>query len=351
LYDTQAFNVLHGAGSWLRPSVVALLKTKRMPCRAEWVTLVSQDTSRETAATWQPKDSTMTIKNWRGGYGGNAPGNPVNWTPYGAPAAGDTLLMTGGIMNIGGGGLAGDTVILQQTPKGVSDVFNLSDHAVLATSVAKGATVSVTVNVNGRISASLAQGQIGAAGYTVNLHPGATLLARYTIGGNGTLKVNSAPGALFENDGNSQNGGGVATINADVVGVGSFTVAVANSQLGFLEFGKSVAKTETVNLQGDPLRGRVTLAIDHPHDFHATINLSLGIVDLKNLGADGYIYRDNMLSILQGDFFVATVRLNNNSVHNGAVLPLTVERYGTDVLISAGTQSVHAGDASLLNRG
>lgn len=295
----------------------------------------------------------MTIKIWLGRHGGNAPGNPGNWTPDGAPAPGDTLLMAAGIMNIGGGRLAGDTVTLQQAPGGMSHVFNLSGSVVLATSAARNATTYATVNVDGRVSASLGRGQIGAENYTVNLHPGSTLFARYTTAGCGMLKVNGAPGAVFENDGNSRNAGAIALINADVVGVGLFTVGAANSHLGFLEFGKSVASTETINLRGDPTRGKVTLAIDHAHDFHAAVNLNLGTIDLKNLGADGYIYHDDVLSLLRGDFFLATLRLHNTSTaDNGAsALPLTVERHGADILISAGTQNVYASDALLFNRG
>jgi len=293
----------------------------------------------------------MTTKTYIGG-GRNIPSVASSWSPSGAPKSGDTLLMSSGVMNVSGSGLAGDTVTLQQTPAGKSDIFNLFNHAVLATTTAANAKTNATVNVDGRATASLAQGAASTADYTVNLHAGATLVGRYDMSAKGTLNVEGQTGAKFENDANSRNDGTTAVINADVVGTGSFTVGPASSRPGFLEFGKGVAKTETVNLQGDPTRGKASLVIDRPADFHAAVNMSWGTIDLKNLGGGSYSYHNDILSLFQNNKVVETLSIRNMPAGNaeGAVVPLNVERHGADILISSGPK-VYATDPTLFNRG
>jgi len=260
--------------------------------------------------------------------------------------------MSNGVMNISGAGLAGNAVVLQQTPAGKSDIFNLSANAVLATTTAANATTNATVNVDGRVTAFLRQGSSGTANYAVNLRAGSTLVGRYNTSLNGTLRVEAQAGAKFENDANSRNNGTLAVINADVVGAGSFTVGVAPSHLGFLEFGKSVAQTETVNLEGTPTSGKATLAIDHPSDFHAAINMNWGTIDLKNLAAGSYSYRNDVLSLFSQGKVVETLRIHNTTSNTpgSAVLALTVERHGADILVSAGSK-VYPMDQTLPNRG
>jgi hypothetical protein len=95
--------------------------------------------------------------------------------------------------------------------------------------------------------------------------------------------VNGGTGAVFENDDASLIGGVHAVINADVVGTGSFQDSTAQGQTGILEFGRSVAATETINMIGVPARftGNVKLLIDRPQDFHAAINLDDGTITLQ----------------------------------------------------------------------
>jgi len=260
--------------------------------------------------------------------------------------------MSSGVMNISGTELAGNAVVLQQTPAGKSDIFNLSGQPVLATTTAANATTNATVNVDGRVAAFLGQGSSGTANYAVNLHAGSTLVGRYNTSLNGTLKVEAQAGAKFENDANSRNEGTLAVINADVVGAGSFTVGVAPSHLGFLEFGKSVTKTETVNLQGTSTGGKATLAIDHPSDFHAAVNMDWGTIDLKSLAGGSYSYRNDILSLFSQGKVVETLRIHNTTSNTpgSAVLALNVERHGADILVSAGPKP-YPMDQTLSNRG
>ena len=293
----------------------------------------------------------MTTKTYIGG-GRNIPSLASSWSPSGAPKPGDTLLMGSGVMNISGSGLAGDTVTLQQTPAGKSDFFNLSNQAVLATTTAANAKTNATVNVDGHATASLGQGAASTANYTVNLHAGSTLAGRYDMSAGGALNVEGQTGATFQNDAASRNDGTTAVINADVVGTGSFTVGLTSSRPGFLEFGKGVAKTETVNLQGAPARGKASLTIDHPADFHAAVNMSWGTIDLKNLSSGSYSYHNDVLSLFQNNKVVETLSIRNMPAGNaeGAVVPLSVERHGADILISSGPKA-YATDSTLFNRG
>ena len=159
-------------------------------------------------------------------------------------------------------------------------------------------------------------------------------------------------GARFENDANSRSDGTTAVINADVVGTGSFTVGSTASRPGFLEFGKGVVKTETVNLQGDPARGEASLTIDHPADFHAAVRMSWGMIDLKNLSSGSYSYHNDVLSLYQSNKVVEMLHIHNTtaSTAGSAVLPLTVERHGADILVSSGPKA-YPTDPTLLNRG
>lgn len=281
----------------------------------------------------------MATKTFVGGSSNNTPGDPANWTPYGAPTPGDTLLMNTGTMNIGGGGLAGDTLILGQGQSSSSINLNLFDGAVLTATTAEFASVTATVNVDGRATATFREANPSTAKYMVNLDAGSTLLGNYSLNFDG-IKVNAADGAVFENDGASASGG-ASTINADVIGSGSFRIAALQGTAGSLEFGRSVAATETVNLSGNPYRasGNVRLTIDQAQNFHALVNLSDGTIELKNLGADSYSYTNDTLTLFNAGAAVDTLRVHNTTTDGSSgasVTPLSVFQQGADIEIEAG---------------
>lgn len=261
-------------------------------------------------------------------------------------------------MNIRGGGLAGDAITLRDAFGSAGhNILNLSDGAVLTTTVEFKSAGSATINVDGRATVTLGPTWTSFASYTVNLHAGSTLVGRYDTSLNSNIQINGAKGAVFENDGNSTNYGSHAVINADVVGAGTFTDGISIATVGFLEFGRSVAATETVNVTGASWRGKATLAIDSPRDFHAAVNLNFGIIELKNIQSGSYSFHNDVLSLFSHGRVVDTLRLHNSTtdtspgVPSTGIVPLTVERHGTDIVISTGTQSVYAGDPTLFNRG
>jgi hypothetical protein len=109
----------------------------------------------------------------------NAAADASNWTPTGTPAPGDTLTMTDGTMNVAGVELAGDTLTLGQIDTTSSQIFNLTNGAVLATTTAAQATCTTTVNIDGRVTATLGQSNFGTVNYTVNIAANAVLLGTY----------------------------------------------------------------------------------------------------------------------------------------------------------------------------
>jgi hypothetical protein len=109
--------------------------------------------------------------------------------------------------------------------------------------------------------------------------------------------------SYFANTGSSSIDNGIAVINADVKGTGSFT-AKAFSGLMFLG---SVDNKQTVNSTGFD---RIT--VGRPGAFQALINFAGGpanTIDLLGIAADSYSYRNDMLSLYQGGRVVDTLRL------------------------------------------
>ena len=291
----------------------------------------------------------MATKTFIGGSSNNAASDPANWTPNGAPTPGDTLLMNSGTtMNIAGTELAGDALTLGQGQANSAYVFSLSNGAVLATTTASYFDESATVNVDGRATATLREGNPSTISYAVNLDAGSTWVGNYGLNFSG-ITVTAAAGATFENDATS-NCGGVAVINADVVGAGSFRVPALQGTAGSLEFGRSVAASETVNLAGNPYRytGNVKLLIDRPADFHAAVNLSDGTIDLKSLAADSYALSGDTLTLYNAGAAVDTLRVHNTTTatNSSTIVPMSVDRLGADILVSAGANPV-AGKVAL----
>ncbi len=289
----------------------------------------------------------MTAKNFHAAYNSKAI-DSNNWTPGSLPMPGDTLTMSGGSMFVQGGELAGDTLTLSGT-----DAITLTPNAVLATTTASGVTVNATIDVEGRATATLGQSYPSTANYCVNIGSNSTWLGNYVGTLSGGLVVNGPSSAKFENDGHSGIGGTHATIGVDVVGCGSFTEGSAQGSLGFLEFERSVAAGETVTVAADPYRGKSTLVLDDPADFHAKINLGSGVVDLKNIHGGSYTYHNETLELYSHGHVVKElhIALQAPQASDWAVQPLIVERHGADILISQGVAPTIYGDHMLFNRG
>lgn len=291
----------------------------------------------------------MTDRHWLGGRGGNQASNPANWTPTGAPQPGDTLTMNRGTMNITGSPLGADELLVTGDAK-VTLRNSVGDHLRIGT---PGPTrIDVEVNLTNTSDIHIAHGydnlEINASG--VN-HLDLTTLSRATAGSaeihnSGTLvgSVNSwgtflrIDGGTFYNV-NSSGGrdGNQTTVNANVAGVGVWTVDTYHAPTGKLEFMQSVSADQTVHM-GSGL-GYGVLQIDQPSTFRANVEWAgeQSVIDLVKLAADSYKYDPaaGVLDFYRGNDIVDVLRINPSPAADSFVGPYTVAQ-GT----SAGSAGV-----------
>lgn len=182
--------------------------------------------------------------------------------------------------------------------------------------------------------------------YTINL-TGNALLNETTADGSGPVTVNlaahtrwvggftdqSSPFLVhgtgeFDNQRSSVTGGN-AVIDAHVSHQGTFNVGPD----GVLEFKRLVGAGQKVNVFGqDNTKG--TLQLDDPREFHGLINLGFGAVVLKNLAADSYSYKNDLLTFY-----------SNNTVTDRLRLHLDNQAINFSVLQSGGSINIHGDGA------
>jgi len=306
-----------------------------------------------------------TTRNWLGG-GNNKAVNRNDWSPAGTPQAGDGLLVTGPgpfTMNVRGNDLAANSLTLTDTVftanlshkaimtadfmRNSTGTFNLSGHSTLILSTTSGAhlgTNPATINVSGNDNLILNNTDSRVA---INLLAGAKLHGTFTTGEFfgvtfGQITINGQAGSAFDNNGrsllvNTEQ----ATININVVGMGSFDVANQGpySSVGIvgrakLEFGGAVGPNQSV-------MDSSLVVIDKPDQFHANMTLASSTasvvapfpaeIDLMGLAtADSYSYSNDMLKIWSGNEVVDKLRLTDQTPH------------GFDVVKTSGSVSVVA---------
>ncbi len=102
----------------------------------------------------------MTDRTWTAAVS-NTASDPGNWSPEGAPAPGDTLLVPfrgpGITMDIAGDALAGDPLTLISGFNSLPNVFNLSQNGEASLDFSMAAANADVVNIhgNGTLNASL----------------------------------------------------------------------------------------------------------------------------------------------------------------------------------------------------
>ncbi|MBV8614015.1 MAG: hypothetical protein JOY66_09630 [Acetobacteraceae bacterium] len=257
----------------------------------------------------------MTTRSWIGGFSNDSLSTADDWSPAGAPAPGDALVMGNGTASLDGGDLAGDTLAIDADTSAAEPyaaTINLSGGAELSALVSHTALVEqqATFNVDGQATLNLQVQANSLANTTVteNIAPDSTLSGSFLANGHDpSVTVNGADDtAQFANTGDSGIANGVAVINADVTGTGSFT-ALPFSGIMFMG---SVGDGQTVNSDGFD---RITIA--NPDLFQGLVAFAGGptnTVDLLGVAADSYSYQDDMLSLYQGGQVVDTLRLQTD---------------------------------------
>jgi len=254
----------------------------------------------------------MVTRSWIGDSSNDSLYTPADWSPAGTPAPGDALRMENGTASLESGNLSGDLLAIDADASAAQPyaaTINLSGGAELSALVSHTVLVQqqATFNVAGEATLNLQVQANSLANTTVteNIAPNSTLSGSLLANGHDpSVTVNAADGtALFANTGDSAIANGVAVINADVTGTGSFT-ALPFSGIMFMG---SVGDGQTVNSDGFD---RITIA--NPDLFQGLVAFAGGptnTIDLLGVAADSYSYQDDMLSLYQGGQVVDTLRL------------------------------------------
>jgi hypothetical protein len=217
---------------------------------------------------------------------------------------------------------------------------------------------TVIVNAKGTDSldvaaASIANNPGGGLSLTVSLADNARLLGSFNMKF-GALAISDGDHARYVNNGTDSLSATHSVIGVDVTGSGTFQVsAVQVSRTGaipgFLEFGESVSRGQTVDLTG--LRvvdefGFVfsttsTIQLDEPREFRGTVDLhDLSLADLVGLAkADSWSYENDMLSIFSGcGRLIDKIHVISDAPSTGGIHGLSVSKsLAGDVLVNPGT--------------
>lgn len=283
----------------------------------------------------------MTAKIWNMSYGLFPSG--ANWTPGGAPAAGDNFYVSGGtpvLFNQTFGSAAvrssiGLTstdasqpsrlvawnttltnVMIDNNPPPIPNPvgpppagYTTGRHGVLVVG-------GTTTNDGGTIMAGrgyLYSGQpLSGNSLDILIAPQSTLINKGTIvagptGGN-TMTVSGYGGSALENDGHILVNSGKVTISTDLTGTGSVEVTSGSSHSasGSLELGAAVDAGQTINITFGSLQ------IDQPASFLGQVALGSGsgAVTLKGLQAESWDLSGNALEFFDAaGAVIGTLRL------------------------------------------
>jgi hypothetical protein len=276
-----------------------------------------------------------TIEGWVGGHSNDNATDPANWSAGILPAAGMTLLMPSGTMNMRGGDLTGNTLLFNAPSQpGDSPVVNLSHRATLTAGTAAGGTATPTINVSGTDTLHLIAAFPSGLAATVDLAADSHLITSDSMVF-GSLTVHGAAGSRVTLAGNSTFSGSTVLLDVPRIdGTGAIATGSAQSNPGWMEITGSVGRDVSFALSGDPGRSNATgLTIDQPGEFQGSVNMAWSYMDLKGLTADSYDIRDDLLTLFNEGQAVAAFHVTTQPVYN-APTSLVVEQASEGVMLS-----------------
>jgi hypothetical protein len=227
---------------------------------------------------------------------------------------------------------ANDTVILGTFPinnNNQDTTLSLQEKVVVGTVETAFFTFD-TINVSGHAQIGDLTEGAETDRLTINIADHSNLTTTIHAGGYiDSLVVNGASSTSLSNIGDSIVNG--ATIDADVIGHGSWSFLAHPPGGGFLEFGDAVGHGQTVNLGFNS-----TLRIDQPDAFKGLINTgnvwsrSLGSILLGGVQADSWSYHRDMLTLMNNGTVVDRLRLEQAA----GAQPFQVSQTSTGIIIS-----------------
>lgn len=262
---------------------------------------------------------------WVGGGNNNAR-NPNDWSPAGVPSRGDALSMTSGTMNIRGNALAGDTLTLPSASQPYTATINLI--RAVASITAQPLVNTIDINVSGGTSRL----SLNAFRDTVNIQvaPHGTLVMNDTV----SLSTLNVSGGTISFIGENVFAAFKTVFNDRLTGTATINEAGGNASGEFMEINGAVGRGLTFNLSSIGPRD-VGLQIDHPNEFHGTINTMDGFVAFMGLHATSGEILNGMLELFDGDKLVNATRYTGptRDPHGGV---LQLQQNSAGVMFSNG---------------
>ena len=282
----------------------------------------SYSQAADGSSLWTP-GTVPTARDWIGG-GDNNVSNPDDWSPSGAPGPADTLMMAYGtlplnnVLNVYGNALAGDTLNIYHPSSPSTQTINLI-----------GADASIKTDQGFHVRGSWSPLDdvinINASGGTSNLS-----LNVYE----NTLNVQVAPDStlvmndIVDSSNFTASGGTIefigdnifkplrAVFNDRLIGTATIneSASTAYGSVVFMEVNGFVGCGLTLNLSslGSEF-SNVGLQIDHPKEFHGTINTIEGFVAFMGLHATSGEILNGMLKLFEGDKLVNATRFTGQT--------------------------------------
>jgi hypothetical protein len=276
------------------------------------------------------------------GYAGTFFGS-WDWSPYGAPVAGDDLLIAnGGIAYLGYAFFGSDAV---PTSIALTGDATHTAHLSVYNAVLQGVTVDNvtgvagdyaprigTVTVTGWVVLDVKSG-IYAAGnvpngdaMNIDLALGSTLINHGGIGAaaRDAMTIAGSSVSALENDGVINAGGGAVTIATNVTGTGDIYAQENAITGGFVELKGAVGAGQTVHIH------RGTVQVDQPQRFLAPVDLpiSSGYLALEHLDATSWSVQGGLLALFNASGgLVDTVKLTPEVAVAGVTAELQLSSF------------------------
>lgn len=280
----------------------------------------------------------MVTRTWVGGTADNDAGNGANWSPTGAPEAGDTLIVGSGTIAVSNNDLAGNTLSVDYpTNGGPTPLIEVNNAKLQLNAVSEVEGGGLTIDASGRDQISFLQPEPTIFTPTIDLAANAKVKL---TGDNSffTLQFHGDQGSRIINDGTLSYIQTGSVIDTNLAGTGTVNVNRAHDGPATLEMNGTVARSQTFDLSSDAFHA--TLQIDQPNAFKGLVDVTpdsdfgLASLILEGLQASSFDLKNDMLRLFNGNKVVDTLRLTNQSGE-----PMTVTQSGSNIVIDFGTSN------------